>query len=548
VIVTVAHPSPLYTADSPDPQRTREALVQHRPDLVAAFDRELPAARAAVLRRLWTAIRREPLPGIVATRPIGGDVLVTLADGRLAIGPDLDPFARVGGDLRIRLQDAPGSGGEPYADPAELMRALRLPVSTDGLVVELANSVANLALARTGDQPVDLAGWQGDPHGLAVAEQAVLDGHPLHPCCRTRIGMSTLDVLAFAPEHGRTVDLQVWAVPRGRWLTTGAGLPPRLVLHPWQAAHFEQLLRDTGATPTGDVVATRPLMSLRTLAGVHDPARHYKTALGVQMTSAVRQVSADAVHNGPRVSELLVRLAADQPLRILPEVAAGAVLVDGQPSPMLAYAVRRAVVAGPGDVWMPVAALSRPELLQQVVDTGYGGHPVAFWRDLVEVLVPPVLSLLARGVGLEAHGQNLLVRLAYGRPAEAGYRDVGGVRLHAGRLLAAGVDLPVLRGSLPTDDLAELRAKPFATLFATVLSELAGLLQARHGADPQVLWRMVAELAELAPDAGDQAALFGASLPVKATTAMRLATDPVADIWTPVPNPITQSNPLAGVR
>jgi len=542
VIVTVAHPSPLYTAGSPDPQQTRDALSQHRPDLVAAFDRELPGARASVLRRLWTAIRREPLPGIAATKQVGGDVLVTLSDGRLAIGPDLDPFAAVGGDLRIRVQDAPGGGSEPYADPAGLLRALRLPVSAEGLAVELANSVANLALARTHDKPVGFAGWQGDPQGLAEAEQAVLDGHPLHPCCRTRIGMSTLDVLAYAPEHGRTVDLQVWAVPRGRWLTTGAGLPPRLVVHPWQAEHFEQLLRDAGATPTGDVVATRPLMSLRTLAGVRDPARHYKTALGVQMTSAVRQVSADAVHNGPRVSEVLVRLAADQALRILPEVAAGAVLVDGQPSPMLAYAMRRAVVPGPGDVWTPVAALSRPEVLRQVVDVGYGGHPVAFWRDLVGVLVPPVLTLLARGVGLEAHGQNLLVRLAYGRPAEAGYRDVGGVRLHVGRLRAAGVDLPVLRGALPTDDLAELRAKPFATLFATVLTELAGLLQIRHGADPDALWRMVAELAERAPDAGDEAVLLAATLPVKATTAMRLAADPVDDIWTHIPNP------LAGVR
>jgi siderophore synthetase component len=536
--VIVTHPAPPYAAGAPDAQQTREALVRDRPDLLVGFDRELPGARAAIVRRLWTALRREPLPGVTGTQAIGGDVLVTLADGRMAIGPAVQPFETAPVDLRIRVQDVPGGGSAAYADPAELLQALRLPVATDGLAMELANSVANLALARAQAVPVDLARWQGDPQALAVLEQAVVDGHPLHPCCRTRIGMSTWDVLGFAPEHRPTVDLEVWTVPGSRWLTTGAGLPPRLAVHPWQAARFGQLLRDAGAAPTGDRVAARPLMSLRTLASVRDPARHYKTAVGVQMTSAVRQVSPDAVHNGPRVSDLLTRLAADQPLRILPEVAAGAVLVDGQPSPMLAFTIRRAPLPGPGDVWAPLAALSRPDLLQQVVDAGYGGHPVAFWRDLVTMLVPPVLTLLSRGVGLEAHGQNLLVRLAYGRPAEAGYRDVGGLRLHAGRLRSAGLDLPDLRGALVTDDLGELRAKPLATLLATVLGELAHLLATRYGAEPDVLWRMVAELADDAPEASDRAALRAASIPVKATTAMRLAADPVADIWTPIPNPL----------
>ncbi|MFD0523984.1 IucA/IucC family protein [Paractinoplanes durhamensis] len=27
------------------------------------------------------------------------------------------------------------------------------------------------------------------------------DGHPLHPCARTRGGMTVADILAYAPEH-----------------------------------------------------------------------------------------------------------------------------------------------------------------------------------------------------------------------------------------------------------------------------------------------------------------------------------------------------------
>jgi hypothetical protein len=36
--------------------------------------------------------------------------------------------------------------------------------------------------------------------------------------------------------------------------------------------------------------------------------------------------------------------------------------------------------------------------------------------------------------------------------------------------------------------------------------------------------------------------LFGDTLPVKATTAMRLASDPLTDVWATLPNP------LAGLR
>ncbi|WP_084556964.1 IucA/IucC family protein [Hamadaea tsunoensis] len=528
----------VHLADAPDATATRAVLTTHRPELVDAFDEALPGARAAIMNRLWTALRREPVPGVRDHRRIGNDVLTELTDGRRAIGPATEPFADRR-ELRVHVQSTPDGPSTAYADPAELLDALRLPGEYAArLRTEVANSVANLALARAAaPAPRPLSALQGDPQALAYLEQSVVDGHPLHPGCRARVGMSTLDVLAYAPEYAPTVDLPIWEVPRGRWLTTGAGLPPRLPLHPWQAEHLAEQLRAAGVRPTKDFVTTRPLMSLRTMASVGDPSRHYKTALAVQMTSAVRQVSPAAVHNGPRVTELLALAAGGLALRALPEVAAGAVLVDNTPHPMLAVALRRAPLPGPGEVWAPVAALTEPGLLAEILSAGYGGHPVAFWRDLVDVLVPPVLALLGRGIGLEAHGQNLLVRLAYGRPAEAGYRDVGGVRLHPGRLRAAGLGLPVIQGDLLTDDEDELRAKPFASLFAVVLARLAYLLETLHGADPAALWRLVAEHLEHVAES-DKRALLGRPLPLKATTAMRLAERSVDDIWTAVPNPL----------
>src|SRR5262249_54388630 len=149
---------------------------------------------------------------------------------------------------------------------------------------------------------------------------------------RTRLGMSGDEVRAYAPEHRPVVALRVYAVPERDWYTTGAGLPPRLLVHPWQAEHI--LDRYPSLVPTGETVAARPLMSLRPLA--LRPEWHVKTAVDVQMTSAVRIISAAAVRNGPVVSGLLATLGARAGLGVMREVAAGAVLVDGQPCPSLA--------------------------------------------------------------------------------------------------------------------------------------------------------------------------------------------------------------------
>jgi len=138
-----------------------------------------------------------------------------------------------------------------------------------------------------------------------------------------------------------------------------------------------------------------------------------------------------------------------------------------------------------------------------------------------------------RGAALEAHGQNTLVLLDDGRPVRLYYRDVGGVRLSPARL---GDAAPPLHGDLATDDPEALRTKLFAAL-AVVLGELAATLSAEYGTDPAVVWAPAAQVARETATA-DAAALFDPALPVKATTAMRLADDPLTDIWTTVPNPM----------
>jgi siderophore synthetase component len=493
--------------DLHDPVRARAELARLRPDLLERYDAALPAASAAILGRLLGALAREPLPGLAGRREaFTGLQRVTFASGLVVIFPTAAaaPFAAAAAGLTARLFSPPASplphGGVPPADttePAELARWLWPGAS---LAAELDNSVANLALAMAtqppaGDPRWTLRGAQGDPDGLGRMEQLVIDGHPLHPCCRTRDRLDVAGVLAWAPEHRTHVRLRKLAVPEPRWL--GAG-PPILYAHPFQAARLRDehpWLTDAGETGPG-----RPLMSLRTVAL---DKIHIKTAVDVRMTSAIRTVSPAAVHNGPRLSALLTELTRDLPLTVLSETAAGAVIVGGEPQRRMAHLRRTAPVPGRGEAIVPLGALKAgtPPLLTQAV-AAQGGDPYRWLEDLAKILLPPLTALLDRGIALEAHGQNTLVGLENGRPVRTLYRDLGGVRVS--------------------------RA---AAVLGTVAAEIVALLARHHDASRERLWGIIASALP------DQEMRTG-PLPLKATTAMRLAADPLRDVWCHLDNPM----------
>jgi staphyloferrin A synthase len=503
-----------------------------------------------VLARLLGALAREPVPGVVGRRSDGVSMTVTLSDGRTVRAPAAfaAPFAVASDGLAVTVE---GADVTAHTDPADLIRAIATPLGRHAarLANELDNSVANLALARAAQPapdggPATLARAARHPDPLAYLEQSVVDGHPLHPCARTRMGLTEAEVRAYAPEHRPVVRLRRVAVAPDRWY--GVDCPPELLLHPWQ---FERL-RDEypWLTPSGPDVPAYPLMSLRTLALANDATRHVKTAVDIQMTSAVRTISPASVHNGPVMSRLLLSLAGLVPgLAVLPDVGAGAVAVAGEPDRRLAVVHRRMPALAPGELAMPLAALGAPSpatgapIATELVNTGYGGDPLAFVEGLARVLLPPVLELLKLGVALEAHGQNLLGVIRRGRFVRLLYRDFGGVRVSAARLRQHGVEPPPLQGDIPHDDPEVLRAKVFASAISTVLGEAIAVLTRSTGMDHDKAWHQAAAVAR-GVAGPDTAAMFAPALPFKATTAMRLADEAITDIWTLVPNP------MAGLR
>ena len=506
-----------------DPVRTREDLAVLRPELLERYDAELPGARTAVLARLLGALDREPLPGMASS----GRGLARFAAGTGRSPAEAAvPFAAAQAGLSVTIQpDADPAGTAPTTidDPATLVRLL-WPDSH--LATEIDNSVANLALARAARPATPPLPRPGDPDGLALAEQAITDGHPLHPCCRTRGGMSVADVLTYAPEHSPEIRLRRLRVPADRWYGSAE---PVLYAHPWQADRLRE--RHPWLAGDGETGPVRPLMSLRTVAPVGG-GPHIKTAVDVQLTSAVRTVSAAALHNGPILSALLRRITVDLPIDVLAETAAGAVLVDGAPHRHLAYLTRQAPALGADETVLPLAAFGTSPVLSSTVP-----DPYVFLGLLGTLLFSPLLTVLERGVALEAHGQNTLVVLRAGQPCRILYRDLGGVRVSAARLRAAGLDVPELTGDLPTDDPRVLRTKLAAAAFGTVAAELIAALSRHRGADPDRLWGVVAA-AVRGRGTADAPHLLRDPLPVKATTAMRLAADPLDDVWARLDNPM----------
>ncbi|MCK2213872.1 IucA/IucC family siderophore biosynthesis protein [Actinomadura sp. ATCC 31491] len=509
-----------------------------RPALSGAYAAAVPGARAAVLGRLWRSLLHEPLPGVAASpghsvqrgqTPGLGPATVTLADGRVLRGPGRRPHDL--GEVPALWLD-----GEPYAEPAGLLAALALPGSAR-LTEDLANSVASLALSRANARP-------RPPRTPEDHEQGVVDGHPYHPCCRNRPGVSVAEQLAYMPEHRPVVALDLVAVPAAGCLVSGpwpAALTDgdRLLLpvHPWQSEH---VLPDLGLRPhvTGAVPA-HPLMSVRTLAPL-DGGPHLKTAFSTRMTSDVRDISPGSIRDCVLLSDLLAALSrrAGGP-RMVRYLAGAAASVKGEYSADVSVMLREptSAFAGGGAAVLPVAAVTS--------DTT--GDPAAWLTAFARIALPPALRLLTLGAALEAHGQNLLVVLdGHGLPARLAYRDLADVRLSPARLARHGVAVPPVSARLLHDDPRVLHAKLFGSLVGTTFGSLIARFAGGDLDRERGLWRIVRETARKAfeelpcnPDVRlDREALFAPYIMGKAHLLAQLEGTRSGDNWIKLPNPL----------
>ncbi|EWH00379.1 IucA/IucC family protein [Halomonas sp. BC04] len=310
-------------------------------------------------------------------------------------------------------------------------------------------------------------------------DSALHEGHPYHPCFKTRLGFSDDDQVNYGPESGNTFRLKWLAVPLGHrqaclpcdeeafWrrelgpetaqalrvaLRRAGGNPRRhvvLPVHPWQW----QLLREGALRPAlarGEIIDLgvlgdryRASQSLRSLFNASRPGQScVKLSLGIGNTSSRRHLVPHSVPSAPAISRWLRQtidsdpcFSRDYPLRLLEEYAG--LLYTGHPE----HPTEREALAGElGAIWrdgiasrlgegeraVPLNALFAVEADgRPFIQPWIERHGIAAWFEaVIRSVVLPVWHLLAaHGIAVEAHAQNGLLVVREGWPVALLLRD-----------------------------------------------------------------------------------------------------------------------------
>ncbi|MEN3230448.1 IucA/IucC family protein [Methylorubrum rhodesianum] len=492
-----------------------------------------------VLRQLAQAVLFE---GLAACEPAGGSRRLAwrLGPHRFRATGTLGPFGRPRLDPGS-IEWADGAGAWAPADLAALVDLLpAAPEHRSRLLAELRQTVE---LCRWNARALPLPARRALP--FAALDAALWEGHPYHPSFKARTGFTLEDHRRYGPEAAAPFRLEwlairrdaialalpgaeaafwraelggAWDLLAGRLGAAGASLDTHALLpvHPWQMRRLEGAalrpwLAEGRAVALGAAgpryVASQ---SLRTLHNLDDPsAASVKLSLSVVSTSSLRILDPHFVLTGPALSDWLAGIvAADPGLRgrvtLLREYAAALADRDGPLAGHLAAIWRESPRLEPGEAAVPFNALATCEADgTSFVAPWLDRHGRHAWLDrLVEVAVLPVWHLLvAHGVALEAHGQNMILVHRDGWPERVILRDFHESAEYAPdfvtnpeRVPDFGAIDPAHAG--PIDDrfhalrsaatLAELVTD---SLFVFNLSEITGLLARRHGLDEAMFWR-----------------------------------------------------------
>jgi len=375
---------PLQDQLDAEEQKILTYIQAERPEVEGLFLHHLDHARRGILHRFLQAVVRENIGGagdqtrydaesrtlrvvLPAERVLTARVALALSMGRF----DLDDEP-----VLVHTISDPTHCTE-LVHPVQLLDLLKSSLlAEDGDVAaeqryerfrqELQNSVANYALAlagaalRTQELQAEAAplasattlDWVAQQlerdesfSPLSFYEQWVVEGHPLHPGAKIKMGLDVGDVIRYSPEWGAQPPVVPVAVRKeAREYASLQGQTPSELLYaeyPGLQAHVAHALQERGLDPEDyDLIPVHPwqhdhtlpemhraaieaqeivpvpsyrirtaaLMSFRSLAPHQERLagrHHIKTAVNVQTTGAIRTVQPSAAVNGPLISGLL---------------------------------------------------------------------------------------------------------------------------------------------------------------------------------------------------------------------------------------------------
>lgn len=311
-------------------------------------------------------------------------------------------------------------------------------------------------------------------------ESLLMDGHPYHPCYKSRIGFDLTDNYAYGPEFEPDI-APVWVALRediasvhmaqgldyrdhllselgeavlqrfDHFLHEQGLIPEAYVympIHPWQwQRHVQETflseIKDRRIVQLGvHADQYRPQQSIRTLANQTNPQKPYlKLSMHIRNTSSMRFLRPHSIAGAPLISRWLKDMVqGDSYLRdearvvILAEFAG----VYGEPHDS---AERRLDTYGaigaiwresvhrylePGEEAVPFNALTAIEANgTPFIDSWIGQYGLTNWLELVlkACMLPVVHFLTAHGFAMESHAQNMILIHKHGIPQRVALKD-----------------------------------------------------------------------------------------------------------------------------
>jgi len=380
-------------------------------------------------------------------------------------------------------------------------------------------------------------------------EQWVTQGHPYHPCSKTKFGLNREEVMAYSPEFRPKVSLIIAALHKeyahietsqengdytewfieqfptvwSQWVEEleSNNLNPEkyypFPIHPWQAKHviplkFTQLIQTKKLYLSKKItLASLPTLSFRTLVAAETTVSpHIKLPVAVQTTSAIRTVSAAATQNGPKITQILNQiLSQEKPiancLSIMPERFGMHVTKVGDDKKRHLSAIYRDnpnTLLNKDEIAITIAALFQHspsnnlplffEFLERAGATQLE-TAVSYFREYTKIVLNGNLALYLKfGIALEGHQQNTLAVFKKGRLTRIIARDFGGIRVHEASLKRSGFSLQAYPGSVTIcSDRTEARNKLLHTSYQYHLGELILTLAQHFKTSEKVFWEPV---------------------------------------------------------
>lgn len=446
-------------------------------------------------------------------------------------------------------------------------------------------------------------------------EHYFTDAHSYHPCYKSRLGFSLQDNQRYGPEFAQPIQLLWLAVPRhlahqgaieGKRNRQEQDAEPNVLenlekylnqrqlkhddvvlmpVHPWQwenaliQALYPELASGEIALLGAGEATYSAQQSIRTLAPQDISQPYLKLAMSITNTSSTRILARHTVTNAPIITQWLQQLIdSDETAKAADFVILGeeaGVALDERAFPAARY---HDIYGKVGAIWrqnisqflhageqaVPFNGLSQLTRSQQgepsvpFIAPWIANHGLDAWTNqLVHVATLPIIHMLfAEGIGMESHGQNIVVIHRDGWPTRVALKDFhDGVRFSTGHLarpaLAPSLEPgPASHAALNsnsfivTDDVSAVRDYSCDAFFFIALAEMAIFLHRHFGLEESRFWAMTAAVVKdyqsAHPEHAERYQCFDVFAPeweVEALTRRRLFGDEQPQVKQ-VPNPL----------